>query len=330
MKTAGEALGLQNPLMTAEEFRVGIDHYKNNIPNMVNALSTEFVSSNGRAYVDVGHSQDRLVNEGSSSMIFELTSQDGKIYTVRAETLPIDMSALSNYISIQKGVGQTLDRDQVIEYLTYEQLSAAIKKDVEKLKPKVEKDFNKFEKKGGEAPAAEEAEAAPTTVGEIESKEHRRMEEEIASLAGKNAWDGVERTYKQILDLQDTLPTAEDHYLAAMAAQSRGDTNLAVERFAKAVMLKPIPEAKDELANIKTGYGKVQINVMSGVETSYNNMQREASPFSTNERLNIQFVQSQVLETGHYEGYLAAGVYTFNGKRVEIHAGGMIQVVNIE
>lgn len=333
VKAAGEALGLDRPLMTADDLRVGIDHYKNNIPNQVNALVTEFTASNGQAYVKAGPTVNRLVNEGSSMMSFELVSQDGKIYNVNAETLPVDMAALNNYISLQATLGQTLDRDQVIEYLTYQKLSEGIQKDVEKLRPKIQKDFGKFENKSGghsPAPAPETGtEAAPRL-----SAEHQELEEQFIVYVPDGEWKAVERIYQKVLALPEgDEPTGHDHFLGAQAAESRGDINLVVERYAKALASGLNEEerltATATLENIKMNCTQVSINVapaMVGTQV----MSAEVMPWNVTLRRNIELVQKQVMETGHYEGYLAIGEYNFNGTVKQIEHENLIQVVNIE
>ena len=79
--------------------------------------------------------------------------------------------------------------------------------------------------------------ALVAVAGEAEAEQYR-LREELSSLAEKNAWSGVERTYEALEALGLPL-SLEDMTLGALAARNEGNMLAALERLQRAVQLAP-------------------------------------------------------------------------------------------
>lgn len=167
------------------------------------------------------------------------------------------------------------------------------------------------------------------SASEPSSAERKRLEDELVKLAQRNTWSGVDRTYRQLLDL-DTPLSAEDHLLGAHAAQSQGDARLAWYRLKRAVTdhntsnSSAYDTAILELESMKANYGLVALYVGDGAVPV---LFREQMPFGQQERDAIASAQRSVSTGRAFRGLLPVGSYAIDAVKFDVQAGADCLVV---
>lgn len=164
--------------------------------------------------------------------------------------------------------------------------------------------------------------------------ERYRLQQELQKLASRNAWNGVERTYADLVKLQ--LPLAPiDHLLASQAAQNRGETIAAMDRLALAVdacdeasaAADPSwQEAKRGLDALRSRYGKVDISV---VPPRLPALIRYDPPFAVQEREAIARAREQLSQSRAYVGLLPVGKYMVDGLAFEVETGAELLRIRV-
>ena len=103
--------------------------------------------------------------------------------------------------------------------------------------------------------------STPAHAGDVEAAEHRQISEEMERLASRNAWSGVERNFKQLLELQEAgeVITYDEWNLGAQAARALGDMGSCRDRLAQAVKLEGKEEDIAWLEQIDKSYGPVTL-----------------------------------------------------------------------
>lgn len=157
--------------------------------------------------------------------------------------------------------------------------------------------------------------------------ELRRLEGEIRTLAQKNAWSGVDRTYRAMVALEIPLPGA-DHALAAQAAIADGDALLALLRLRRVVESPEVPDdpadataradAKSALERLATRYGPVSLSVGTGRDPT---LLRPEAPFAPDERVAIKRATERLAADRLFRGLLPVGRYVVDGVMFEVVAG---------
>lgn len=184
---------------------------------------------------------------------------------------------------------------------------------------------------------------SPQGTPEVSQAEVQRLAEEMNHLAEKNAWTGVDRTYRQLETLGDgAFALARDpavlHFLGAQAARNLGDIRRykSLVQRAKTALLatgRPADDAQlqtleSELTAIDQAYGAVSIAPRS--KRSANAKKGEAvgpelvpavMPFAGDQRVSIERARTQLLETGSFSGLLPAGDYTLGEESFTVIAG---------
>ena len=184
---------------------------------------------------------------------------------------------------------------------------------------------------------------SPQENPEVVQAEVQRLAEEMNHLAAKNAWAGVDRTYRQLETLGDgafalaTDPAAL-HFLGAQAARNLGDIRRykSLVQRAKTALLatgRPADDAQlqmleAELTAIDQAYGAVSIaprskrsaNAKKG-ETVGPELIPAVMPFAGDQRVSIERARAQILETGSFSGLLPAGDYTLGTESFTVIAG---------
>ncbi len=191
---------------------------------------------------------------------------------------------------------------------------------------------------------------SPEESPETKRAEVQRLAEEMEKLAAKNAWDGVDRTYRYLVDtLGDAafaLATdpAELHFLGAQAARNLGDIRRykSLVQRAKTALLaagRPVDDAQlqmmeTELTAIDQAYGAVSIAPRSKRsadakkgETVGPELVPAAMPFAGDQRESIERARTQILETGSFSGLLPAGDYTLGTESFTVIAGTNVPAV---
>lgn len=173
--------------------------------------------------------------------------------------------------------------------------------------------------------------------------EVQRLAEEMNQLAAKNAWAGVDRSYRRIETLGDgAFAMAQDpaalHFLGAQAARNLGDIrrykSLALR--AKTALLvsgrtiddPQLQAVEAEVAAIDQAYGAVTIaprskrsaNAKKG-ETVGPELVPAVMPFAGDQRTSIERARTQIVETGSFSGLLPAGAYTLGTESFTVIAG---------
>ena len=140
--------------------------------------------------------------------------------------------------------------------------------------------------------------------------EQERLQKELQVLAGRAAWDGVERIYNQLLILESkgALVTYAEHMIGAQAAQQRGDVSNTRTRLEAALVQWQTETASNWLTDINNNFGQVTITLPSR-SRSRATLQAQEMPFESERRFAIDFAQRELTSESSFEGYLPVGVY---------------------
>ena len=136
--------------------------------------------------------------------------------------------------------------------------------------------------------------------------EYVRLSNQMARLASRNAWSGVERTYLDMVALGTDLGF-DDHVSAAHAARDLGNITAVKSRLISATEIREDDDITDWLFEIDGNYGRVNVAADKGKAE----LQVKVMPFSPDHRKAIEYAILQVAETGSYDGLLPAGDYSF-------------------
>jgi len=173
--------------------------------------------------------------------------------------------------------------------------------------------------------------STPVAMAKDVGAERVRLESEMAKLATRNAWTGVERTYVELQGLKTDLSSSA-HVMGAQAAQDRGAMLLALERFRAAVATPQVdtPEsvvnARAALQTLESRYGVVQIDVEAPRIPAL--VRAGQMPFSQQERESIVAARETVASERVFRGLLPIGRYMIDGEFFEI-APGQDHVVTV-
>ncbi len=181
------------------------------------------------------------------------------------------------------------------------------------------------------------ADATPATPdvdnADVQMAEYRRLQHKIKALAQKNAWDGVERAYLELL-ATGVLPEFEDYMWGAHSARSIGDVTSTKRRLQRCNRIREEREVIEWLAQIEDQYGVVTLHGDPGkVE-----LQPEQLPFDPIQAKSIEFAQQQITATGTFDGLLPAGNYVFGpfelqvrphvtGETIDVRSGGYMRTL---
>ncbi len=163
----------------------------------------------------------------------------------------------------------------------------------------------------------------PALAGEVEAAKHVQIQEEMQSLAKRNAWTGVERGFQELEQLAlDGEPLGyEDYYLGAQAAQALGNMGECESRLKLALGLRDSPEVISWLENLDKNYGPVSLSFERGVKQA--ELEIAAMPFAPEQRKTIEVAQARLAEDRRFEGLLPIGQYTFGGNEFTIVEGDL-------
>ncbi len=141
---------------------------------------------------------------------------------------------------------------------------------------------------------------------ELLEGEHQRLAEEMAQLASRQIWSGLERKFLELeaigveLDFQDLL-------FGAYAARGVGDVEAARSRLERAAKLQTSKEVGDWLRNIASSYGQVVLSVPKARDAE---LAPRVMPFAPDQRAAVDHAISDVAHDGRFEGLLPRGDYT--------------------
>ena len=129
---------------------------------------------------------------------------------------------------------------------------------------------------------------------------------EIVELAARDAWRGVEANYETLLDIapRGVRLQSGDHRLAARAALSRGNVELAIRRLALAQEVGVDPEADALRSDLEARFAPVTLDAPD--LPALNALQR---PSAGDAQKAVEFARARVGETGAFAGWLPMGDY---------------------
>lgn len=161
--------------------------------------------------------------------------------------------------------------------------------------------------------------AGPALAGNKQAQrqaEAHRLQEEMSKLAQRNAWSGVDRSYRKLMKLKKVKIKPEAHTLGAQAARNEGDVSAYMKRLQRAGAA-----GKDELAAAKRAYGRVVIKRQRKRE-----LKPATAPFDPTHRKVIEKAAARIKKKGRYKGWLPVGRYTIGPNRFEVKAGKVVKV----
>lgn len=159
---------------------------------------------------------------------------------------------------------------------------------------------------------------APTALAadEASQAEVQRLSEQVRSLAGRNAWAGVSRTYAEAAALGE-LP-CDLHAIGASGAKQVGDMWAAYQRYEAALACDPDGGHDAQLDAIDRAFGRVKISFQAKKHPPLEPVQM---PFDPDQRKVVLLAQEQSEDSKVYEGMLPAGEYRVGGLTFEAQPG---------
>jgi hypothetical protein len=162
--------------------------------------------------------------------------------------------------------------------------------------------------------------------------EQERLQKELQALVAREAWEGVERVYQQLIDLERSgvMVTYAEHILGAQAAQQRGDVVATRARLEAALAQWSTDLARNWLADINGNFGQVTITLPQRGRTAVP-IEADEPPFEPERRFAIEFAQKQLDADRRFEGYLPVGSYHVGGQAFTVSPGrrALVQVEQV-
>lgn len=158
--------------------------------------------------------------------------------------------------------------------------------------------------------------------------ERTRLQRELHDQAARSAWEGVERTYRTLVELGLPLSPA-DHVVGHQSALRRGDALLAALRLAR--IPDPPHAPADEAAQARSleqallrSYGLVAIVV---VPPRLRTLEREEAAFSPHQQAAVERAARLLHETGEARGLLPVGTYRVADRTFRVEPGAEWQTL---
>jgi len=147
--------------------------------------------------------------------------------------------------------------------------------------------------------------------------EQARLRAEIRGLVEKDAWQGVEKLYQELLLLESKgiKLDAVDHLQGAVSARESGNIAATIQRLEIALELAPNMKEKSWLVSLREKTGKVKL---TGALGSSDSLQMENPPFEPDLVMAIRVANNSLQETGKFSGYLPTGLYRFGENSFEV------------
>ena len=161
----------------------------------------------------------------------------------------------------------------------------------------------------------------PSFGGTVSEAETVRLRSEMKMLAKRDAWTGVERAFRAAHALHSEL-TFDDYLLGAFAAQALGYLATTRQRLLSAHALQEDKTVLDWLWNIDTEYVRVRLAANPSDALIYLD-----SAFHPQTRTILEFAQSSLMTSGHFDGFLPSGTYTLGGFTFDVgHDTGPVRI----
>ena len=154
--------------------------------------------------------------------------------------------------------------------------------------------------------------------GSREDAELERYVEDMNTLAERQTWPGVERSYEKILELEDVEIPREVHLTAASSARALGDMAAVLDRLKRAQAIKPNDEVGAWISSIEEDFAPVELRSVPPRELL---LVPGTMPFEPDKRGAVELAALRLTEDGEFIGLLPVGVYTLHGQEFEVIAG---------
>ncbi|MFT5684920.1 MAG: hypothetical protein ACI8RZ_005865 [Myxococcota bacterium] len=157
--------------------------------------------------------------------------------------------------------------------------------------------------------------------------EQERLQKELQTLVSREAWEGVERVYQQLIELESSgvMVTYAEHILGAQAAQQRGDVVSTRRRLEEALAQWSTDLARNWLADINANFGQVTITLPQRTRAPVP-IDADDMPFEPERRFAIEFAQQRLDADRSFEGYLPIGSYHIGEQAFTVASGRRAQV----
>lgn len=164
---------------------------------------------------------------------------------------------------------------------------------------------------------------APAVDAATTSAEAMRLSEEMRNLARRQAWKGVDRSYRSLEELGGALGF-DEYMVGALAARQLGYTSQAYERLTHAARLAPSKEVVDWLFDIDSHYARVRL---IGDGTGPATLTISEVPFDPMQARAIEAATEEAATLGDFIGMLPEGSYSFGGHAFVVKPGHAVDVV---
>lgn len=145
-----------------------------------------------------------------------------------------------------------------------------------------------------------------------------RLEQELGRLVVREAWAGVDRTFRALLDAGASPPPTV--WLdAAEASRALGDLSTARSRYLVGVAKVEDRAAIDTLYRIDHEYGVLRV-------TGATELVPEVEPWLPEARAALAFARAVIEAEGAFAGHLPPGAYRVGDHVVRVAAGASVQV----
>ncbi len=157
---------------------------------------------------------------------------------------------------------------------------------------------------------------------QVAQAERDRLLEEMRTRSAARQWAAVERAYRQLHALGLEVPF-EAHVLAAHAAQSSGDVEGAILRLEAALAVRPDPEVRSWLNELRQAYGRVVLETRGGTGLLLEPLEPFFQP---DRRAQVEAAARALAQTGTYVGMLPVGRYRLGDREFDVSPGVAVQV----
>ncbi|MEQ1571169.1 MAG: hypothetical protein ABMA64_36410 [Myxococcota bacterium] len=147
--------------------------------------------------------------------------------------------------------------------------------------------------------------------------EYARLSQEVRRLAERNAWEGAERTFRELEATGGPL-TFDDWIRGAQAGRAVGDLGATRDRLRAATALREDPDVIHQLWDIDTRFGPVALLCDPG---SFLALRADQSSLDPDLLRATEYARAQVHDRCAFEGLLPLGTYHLHEAefRVEPH-----------
>ena len=157
--------------------------------------------------------------------------------------------------------------------------------------------------------------------------EFQRLENELASLAERQHWTGVERTYHRLVESNPNNISYASHRAAADAARNSGDIGATLARLTHAITSYSSDPATDAIdrslfEELESQFSDVEITTWPASTADLQFV--GIMPFQPDKRLQIESAAAALLEEGSFTGMLPVGDYTVNDREFTVVSGARV------